>query len=146
MMASGGAPPYGWSIASGALPAGLTLNATTGVVSGTPAVSGSFLTMIAVRDQNAQQATTELQLTVNEPANAPAIRSVKYKSAKRKLIVVADRLDPQATLVIDGAIVFANFATDRLIAKPVELASGMHEIRVVNPGGVSSLPFALSAP
>lgn len=146
MMASGGAPPYGWSIASGALPAGITLNPTTGVISGTPAVSGSFVTVIAVRDQNAQQATTELRITVNEPANAPAIRSVKYKSAKRKLIVVADRLDPRATLVIDGTIVFANFASDRLIAKPVELASGMHEIRVVNPGGVSSLPFALSAP
>jgi hypothetical protein len=146
MTASGGAPPYAWSVASGALPGGINLNAATGLVSGAPAVSGPFLAVVAVRDQNAQQATTELQLTVSEPANAPAIRSVKYKSAKRKLIVVADRLEPQAVLVVDGVTVSANFFADRLIAKPIELASGTHEIRIVNPGGVSSPPFALTAP
>ena len=35
--ASGGATPYTYSIASGALPAGITLNSSTGAVSGTPA-------------------------------------------------------------------------------------------------------------
>ncbi len=144
LVATGGAPPYSWSIASGALPAGLTLNAASGLVSGTPLVSGSFLTSVVVRDQSAQQATTSLQLTVNEPASAPSITSVKYKTNKRKLIVFADRLDPQARLVIDGSVVPANFDSDRLIAKPVELSPGAHEIRVVNPGGVSSLPFTLT--
>ncbi len=43
---SGGTTPFGtWSITSGSLPAGLTLNATTGVISGTvlsTAVSENF--------------------------------------------------------------------------------------------------------
>ncbi len=34
LAASGGTPPYGWSIASGSLPAGLTL-AANGTISGT---------------------------------------------------------------------------------------------------------------
>jgi hypothetical protein len=34
--ASGGAPPYTWSIVTSTLPAGLSLNASTGVISGTP--------------------------------------------------------------------------------------------------------------
>jgi hypothetical protein len=42
--ASSGNPPYGWSIASGKLPKGLTLNKSTGVISGTPSSKSTFST------------------------------------------------------------------------------------------------------
>src|SRR5579864_21814 len=48
--ASGGTSPYTWSVASGNLPAGLTLGATSGIVSGTPSQSGSFSFTIQVAD------------------------------------------------------------------------------------------------
>jgi len=146
MVASGGTPPYAWSISTGALPSGLGINGATGLISGTPLVSGSFTAGIAVRDQNGQQVTINIQITVTEPANAPVIISVKFKAPKRKLIVVAERLDPQASLLVDGSIVSANFDTDRLIAKPANLLSGSHEIKVVNTGGVSSAAFTISVP
>src|SRR5262249_12498648 len=41
LAASGGTPPYTWAIASGALPAGLTLAPSSGVISGTPTASGT---------------------------------------------------------------------------------------------------------
>jgi hypothetical protein len=52
LTASGGTAPYTWSVASGNLPSGLTLNSSTGVISGTPQASGSFVITIGVKDAN----------------------------------------------------------------------------------------------
>src|SRR5919199_3969081 len=41
LRASGGAGPYTYSLASGALPSGLTLDRATGAIAGTPTGSGS---------------------------------------------------------------------------------------------------------
>lgn len=41
LTATGGTAPYTWSVPAGALPAGLTLNASTGAITGTPTTPGS---------------------------------------------------------------------------------------------------------
>ena len=46
----GGIPAYYWTIDSGALPAGLSLDSFTGTISGTPQESGRFEFTIRVRD------------------------------------------------------------------------------------------------
>jgi hypothetical protein len=48
--AGGGAAPYLYSVSSGALPPGLTLNAATGVISGTVTAHGSWPFTIQARD------------------------------------------------------------------------------------------------
>lgn len=58
-LASGGVPPYGWSIQSGILPNGLTLNAAGGVVSGIPSATGTSSFTIRVFD-NTSSSTTKL--------------------------------------------------------------------------------------
>ncbi|HJW03531.1 MAG TPA: Ig-like domain-containing protein, partial [Azospira sp.] len=50
--ASGGMSPYTYAVASGSLPAGLTLNSSTGVLSGTPTAAGSFIFSISATDSN----------------------------------------------------------------------------------------------
>lgn len=50
LVVSGGAGPYNYQISAGSLPAGLALNPSTGVISGTPTAGGSFNFTIKVSD------------------------------------------------------------------------------------------------
>lgn len=68
LAAAGGTTPYTWSIASGALPAGLTLSAG-GVLSGTPTVAGSYSFVAEVADTSSPQLTATKQLTLSVIAN-----------------------------------------------------------------------------
>jgi hypothetical protein len=64
LAASGGASPYSWSVTAGALPGGITLNASTGLLSGTPAAAGNFPFTAQVADSAAATATKDFVLTV----------------------------------------------------------------------------------
>jgi large repetitive protein len=55
---SGGTGPFSWAVTAGSLPTGVTLNASTGLVSGTPTAAGSFAVTIAVTDTFNQVANT----------------------------------------------------------------------------------------
>ena len=64
LAASGGVVPYTWSILSGTLPAGLTLNSGTGVISGTPTATGTFNFTVQVSDTGGHTATRTLSITI----------------------------------------------------------------------------------
>lgn len=61
----------GWSIASGSLPAGLTIDPSTGAISGTPSASGTFNFTVQAADSNGSS-TKALSITIN-PAADPTI-------------------------------------------------------------------------
>jgi hypothetical protein len=69
IQALGGELPYTWTIASGALPAGLTLNASTGAITGTPTATGTcnFTVQVADSETPAQTATAQFQITISLP-------------------------------------------------------------------------------
>jgi hypothetical protein len=50
LAASGGLPPYSWAVIAGSLPAGLSLNSSTGEISGTPTAYGTSNFTVEVTD------------------------------------------------------------------------------------------------
>ena len=57
--ATGGVVPYAYSVASGSLPSGITLNSSTGAVAGTPTVAGAYAGIV-IRATDAASATADL--------------------------------------------------------------------------------------
>lgn len=68
--ATGGNPPYTWSVASGSLPAGLTLNPASGVLSGIPTAVASYSFSLLVTDYNGNTATISCSIAVSGPFTA----------------------------------------------------------------------------
>ncbi|HMG33135.1 MAG TPA: putative Ig domain-containing protein [Blastocatellia bacterium] len=58
-----GQAPYTWTLASGSLPSGLSLN-VSGLISGTPTVFGTFTFSVRVTDSHGATAVASLTLTV----------------------------------------------------------------------------------
>lgn len=68
--ASGGTPPYGFALASGELPPGVTLG-SDGSLSGTPTASGTYNFEVTVTDANNQQQTMAFSIGVSGPVSPP---------------------------------------------------------------------------
>jgi len=67
LSASGGTAPYSWSLSSGALPTGLSLNVSTGEISGAPSVAGTANFTVQVQDSVSIIATQALSIQVIAP-------------------------------------------------------------------------------
>jgi hypothetical protein len=74
LAASGGSPPYTWSVTSGSLPSGLTLDASTGTIGGTPSLTGNSTFTVQVRDSSLFAVAKDFQISIN-PAPAGLIIS-----------------------------------------------------------------------
>jgi len=81
MTATGGTAPLVWSLQSGVIPPGLTLNPTTGILSGTPTTAGTFSFVVALVDANGLTTfgsftiavTGALTITTTSPLPAGAV-------------------------------------------------------------------------
>jgi FtsP/CotA-like multicopper oxidase with cupredoxin domain len=77
----GGSIPYTWSVSAGSLPPGLTLNTSTGVISGTPNTPGSFNFTIRVTDSQVIPASTAQAYSLSIVAGPLVITTTTLSNA-----------------------------------------------------------------
>ncbi|MGA9304034.1 MAG: Ig domain-containing protein, partial [Candidatus Sulfotelmatobacter sp.] len=73
LAASGGTKPYSWSITSGALPTDLTLNASSGAISGTPTSAAQSSFTVKVTDSSSPQKSATQALSISITASGPSV-------------------------------------------------------------------------
>jgi hypothetical protein len=91
LSASGGTPPYSWTLVSGTLPAGLTLS-SSGSISGTPTATGIASFLVRATDSASAAATQTFSLTITAQSldfsNALRIAQVADGSNWRTLFAI----------------------------------------------------------
>ncbi|MEW6130141.1 MAG: putative Ig domain-containing protein [Acidobacteriota bacterium] len=138
---TGGVAPYTWNFTQGGLPVGLSLNANTGLITGTPTSVGTFDMVISVRDQKPEIITTSLRIQVIDPNSIALITRTKYKPAKRMLQIFGERFDAAAIVLVDGAQVNAKLNDGIFVLKRYPLAAGNHQVVIINPDSIASQAF-----
>jgi hypothetical protein len=81
LAATGGTTPYTWAASVG-LPTGLNLNASTGVISGTPTVASTFNFSVTVTDSLGATATKNLSIKVNSSVPLSIVTTSPLPDAK----------------------------------------------------------------
>jgi hypothetical protein len=85
---SGGLTPFTYSVFSGSLPTGLTLNTSTGAITGTPSAAGNFTAVIRATDTGSNVANTN---SIGFTISAGSSRTVT-------LSLTTDGINPSANL------------------------------------------------
>ena len=95
--ASGGSGSYTYAVTSGALPAGLSLNTSTGEISGTPSTAGTANFTITATDANTDTGSAVYSLQINA---APA--SISFSPAGGALPEAMAGEDYTTTITVSG--------------------------------------------
>jgi hypothetical protein len=154
--ASGGMPPYTWTVPSStALPPGLSLSGS-GVLGGTPAVPNNYAFFVEVVDSANDGVEMAVSLTVN-PANNPvpalaqiAPSTTPQGSADTVITLSGTGFVPTAQALWDGTTLPTTFVGPTQLAATVAasdlLDASTHQVSVLNPlpGGGISAPIAFT--
>jgi hypothetical protein len=156
---SGGTPPFTWSLHIGALPNGLSLNSSTGAISGTPTGGGTWYFWAHVTDAaglSADNPYLSMEIFPNGPpgnavpfVNQPLIPDAAAPGGPGFILTVnGTGFVSGATVNFNGAALATTFVNSRQLTATVPSSdvaiAGTASIAVLNPapgGGRSNAVF-----
>ncbi|MGA3017034.1 MAG: putative Ig domain-containing protein [Bryobacteraceae bacterium] len=131
--ATGGVPPYNWTVSSGSLPPGLALGAATGVVSGTPifAPGSPFQFNIAVTDTAGNRSAPQsFSISIGGSDATPAPQRIVTTLAGTDFVFTGNG-KPALQAQIDPLDVAVDKNGNYYIADP-----GNNRIQQISPSGI----------
>jgi hypothetical protein len=143
LAASGGRMPYKWAVVDGAVPAGFSLDETTGVLSGRLAAPGAFRFTVRVMDAAQATHTRELtlesgtQLAVASPAGlSPGTIGSEFAQS----MTAAGGVEPYQWTILSGSLPTGlAFSSGGLLSgTPTEPGSFSFNVRVTDRDGRSA--------
>jgi large repetitive protein len=150
LTAEGGQQPYKWALASGAtLPAGLTLDATTGAISGTPTAAGVSPVKVTVTDSLGLSQTIDLQIAVAKQLAIVkrALPAAKVRRAYSARLLALGGVAPRTWTIQRGSLpsgLRLNQRTGVISGKPKKAGRSTATIVVTDKlGVVSQATFSL---
>jgi uncharacterized repeat protein (TIGR03803 family) len=143
LAASGGAPPYTWSIISGSAPQGLSLS-SEGLLSGIPATTGSFEFTVQVTGNDGLFSTTSFLLNVPPP---PVITSALVATGTNGApwsyqITATNRPTSYAASGLPAGFAI-NAATGTITGTPIVPGTSNVTIGAINVGGTCSATLVI---
>jgi uncharacterized protein (TIGR03118 family) len=145
----GGAPPYSnWTITNGGLPPGLTLNSSTGTVSGAPvAVGATFSFTVSVTDSSGAKTFGSFQLTTTQAPTASTTTRIGsfaqlasgggWKTTMALINLSASTVNAQINLYADNGnplslpLTFPEFAAGTALAPSIGLTLSPNDSIVI---------------
>ncbi len=104
---SGGTGPYTFSVIAGALPAGMSLNAATGAITGTPSGSGAANFTIRAIDANGNIGSRAYGFNIGTNTltiNAPTLPNASQGTAYSQTLTASGGTGPYTLVLISGAL------------------------------------------
>lgn len=137
--ATGGVPPYTWSIPPGSLQAGLTSSAT-GVLSGTPTQGGTSAFTVSVTDASGASASKVFTLTVTVPAATLSITGLAGTVSPAEQPTFDVQLSEAYPLTINGTVTLTSTqnAVNAADDPAIQFSSGGRTLSFTIPAGQTS--------